>query len=67
MAITPPYKGGINIGNAIDDIVACGEARGIIKCYQEFGASKESAFDKIIKACSISEDTAKEYIQKYWI
>lgn len=55
------------MGNAIDDMVACGEARGIIKCYQEFGASKESAFDKIIKECSISEDTAKEYIQKYWI
>lgn len=56
---------------ALDDMLDKRELRGMvqgmIKICQEFGVSMEVALQKIMKECSLPEDTAREYIQKYWV
>ncbi len=65
--------GGINMCKAIDDMIRHGEERGFeraiqgtIKICQDFGASTELTINKLMNKCSLTEDNAKSYVQKYW-
>jgi len=57
----------VDMRSAVDDMIMKGKIQGMVRMCQEFGASMEVALQQIMKECSLPEDTAMEYIKKYWV
>lgn len=62
--------GGFNMCTALEELkqegIQMGEIRGIIKIYQEFGFSKESAAERILKEFKMSREKAGSLVDQYW-
>ena len=43
-----------------------GEIMGTLKTYKKFSVSKEETFKNIITDFSLSEEYARNYMEKYW-
>lgn len=58
-------EGDVTMSDVLTKLINEGEAKGFIEAAFDYGASDENIISKIIKKFSLSEETAKEYIQKY--
>ncbi|MBS6241387.1 MAG: hypothetical protein KH547_02070 [Roseburia sp.] len=54
------------IQQGIQTGITQGEIMGTLKTYKKFSVSKEETFKNIITDFSLSEEDARNYMEKYW-
>ncbi len=56
----------IGIQHGIEQGIEQGKTQGVIETYQELGISRNDALRKLMEKFSLTEDAAKEQLDKYW-